>query len=161
MMHLVIPRISAWSMKSLRKGKGYIAKERKKDYARQVWPRALRKGHLKGTAPPYRPRGTLLRRLISTLITEIRQGVLLVPLLTPIDLFLFLLVKEKLPRQKKHRSISMKEKKTCWLRTAVSLLHHKATDLKELMGSEGLLEAPGSRTSSCQVGWENDPYFSW
>eukprot|EP00983_Pelagomonas_calceolata_P009100 295338-Pelagomonas_calceolata.AAC.1 len=32
-------------------------KKRKKDYACQVWPRALRKGYLKGRAPPHRPRG--------------------------------------------------------------------------------------------------------
>eukprot|EP00967_Tisochrysis_lutea_P080534 scaffold110633_cov21-Tisochrysis_lutea.AAC.2 len=33
-------------------------KERKEDYACQVWPRALRKGPvLKGRAPPHRPRG--------------------------------------------------------------------------------------------------------
>eukprot|EP00983_Pelagomonas_calceolata_P064149 1147996-Pelagomonas_calceolata.AAC.7 len=32
-------------------------KRKRKDYACQVWPRALRKGHLKGRAPPHRPRG--------------------------------------------------------------------------------------------------------
>eukprot|EP00983_Pelagomonas_calceolata_P020831 655112-Pelagomonas_calceolata.AAC.1 len=33
------------------------ALERKKDYACQVWPRALRKAHLKGRAPQHRSRG--------------------------------------------------------------------------------------------------------
>eukprot|EP00983_Pelagomonas_calceolata_P049556 1141553-Pelagomonas_calceolata.AAC.1 len=31
-------------------------KEREKNCACQVWPRALRKGHLKGRTPPHRPR---------------------------------------------------------------------------------------------------------
>eukprot|EP00983_Pelagomonas_calceolata_P122167 1160882-Pelagomonas_calceolata.AAC.4 len=34
-----------------------VWKERKKDCACQVWPRAVRKGHLKRRAPPHRPRG--------------------------------------------------------------------------------------------------------
>eukprot|EP00983_Pelagomonas_calceolata_P095068 1157960-Pelagomonas_calceolata.AAC.7 len=34
-----------------------VRKKEKKDYACQVWPHALRKGHLKGRAPPHRPRG--------------------------------------------------------------------------------------------------------
>eukprot|EP00967_Tisochrysis_lutea_P055671 scaffold70103_cov15-Tisochrysis_lutea.AAC.1 len=32
-------------------------KRKEKNYACQVWPRALKKGHLKGRAPPHRPRG--------------------------------------------------------------------------------------------------------
>eukprot|EP00983_Pelagomonas_calceolata_P003553 115885-Pelagomonas_calceolata.AAC.3 len=43
--------------------------------------------------------------------------------------------KKKLCRQKKNLPTFIEEKETQWLRRAVSLRHHKATDLEVLMGT--------------------------
>eukprot|EP00983_Pelagomonas_calceolata_P116495 1160311-Pelagomonas_calceolata.AAC.8 len=53
---IIKARFSDQTTKKEREGKGKRKKKRK-DCACQVWPRALRKGHLKGRAPPHRPRG--------------------------------------------------------------------------------------------------------
>eukprot|EP00983_Pelagomonas_calceolata_P086290 1156727-Pelagomonas_calceolata.AAC.1 len=58
---IVNTRVKKWwrfisLLKKVEKEKKRKEKKRKY-YACQVWPRALRKGQLKGRAPPHRPRG--------------------------------------------------------------------------------------------------------